>query len=76
MSTVRVRAFVDRFEDGQTVLLLGDDQSLSVTWPRTLLPDDAGEGTVLEVIIATDVEETADMSAQIRDLLRDLGGSE
>lgn len=75
MSTVRVRAFVDRFEGDHAVLLLGDSQSRAVTWPRAFLPDDASQGTVLEVIVATDAEETADMSAQIRNLLKDLHDS-
>ncbi len=75
MSTVRVRAFVDRFEGDQAILLLGDDQSRTAAWPSALLPEDAGAGTVLEVVLTTDAEETADMTAQIRDLLRELGGS-
>ena len=75
MSAVRVRAFLDRFEGDQAVLLLGDKESEAVVWPRAFLPSDAAEGTVLEVTVETDAEETADTSRQIRRLLDDLGDS-
>jgi len=76
MSTVRVRASVDRFEEDQAVLLLGEHGSESGAWPRSLLPDDAVEGTVLEVTLETDAEESADAAGEIRRLLSDLADSE
>jgi hypothetical protein len=72
---MRVRAFVDRFEGDQAVLLLGDKESEAVVWPRAFLPLDAAEGAVLEVTVETDAEETADASDKIRRLLDDFGDS-
>jgi hypothetical protein len=73
--SVRVRAFVDRFEGDQAVLLIGDERSEAVVWPRAFLPSDATVGDVLEVTVETDAEETADRSRAIRRLLSDLGDS-
>ena len=73
MSAVRVRAFVDRFEGDRAVLLLGDRESEAVVWPRAFLPPDAAEGTVIEMTVETDVDETADASQKIRRMLNDLG---
>lgn len=75
MSVVRVRAFVDRFEGDKAVLILGDDESQAVIWPRSLLPSDARQGDALAVTIEVDAEETADRSREIRRLLSDLGDS-
>ena len=73
MSTVRIRAFVDRFEGDRAVLLLGDEESEAVVWPRAFLPPDAAEGAVLEVSMEVDAEGSADASQTIRRLLNDLG---
>lgn len=75
MSTVRVRAVVDRFEGDQAVLLIGDHHTRSAVWPRAFLPSDASTGAVLDVAIEIDAEETADATEQIRRLLKDLGSS-
>ncbi len=75
MSTARVSAFVDRFEGDRAVLILGDDESQAVIWPRILLPSETGQGDVLVVTIEADSEETANRSREIRRLLSDLGDS-
>lgn len=72
MSTRRVRAFVDRFEGNKAVLLLGEKGVEVVTLPRSLLPPEAGEGTVLTVSIRVEPEKTAEASQRVSKLIREL----
>lgn len=76
MSTVRVRASIDRFEGDQAVLLLGEQGLSTGVLPRSLLPDDAVEGAVLEITLETNAEESAHVAQEIRNLLSGLGDSD
>lgn len=55
-STFRVS--LDRVEEGLAVLLVREEESVSFTLPRSLLPDDAREGDILEMTVRRDVEAT------------------
>lgn len=58
MSDCRIRAFLDRYEGGCAILLLGDE-GREALWPADLLPDGAREGTVLWIDLGVDGEATA-----------------
>ena len=68
---MRIRAVLDRFEGEKAVLLVGDADA-SVAWPRRLLPDGAGEGTVLWLDLGMDEQATHTAKAEADDLLRQL----
>lgn len=72
MSTRRVRAFIDRFEDDRAVLLLGEDETEIATVPRSCLPPQAAEGTVLTLSIKVEPEKTAEASERVSRLIREL----
>lgn len=52
------RVSLDRVEEGLAVLLVREDESISFTLPRSLLPPGAREGDILEVTFHRDVAET------------------
>lgn len=68
---MRIRAVLDRFEGEKAVLLVGDAEA-RVVWPRPLLPDGAGEGTVLWLDLGMDEQATRTAKAEADDLLRQL----
>lgn len=68
---MRVKAVLDRFEDNKAVLLVGDAET-GVAWPRTLLPDGAGEGDVLWLALSVDEQATREAKAAAETLLRQL----
>lgn len=52
---VELRAVVDRLEDGdQAVLLVGEDESTSVDFPTSLLPEGVAAGDYLRLRISRD----------------------
>ena len=57
MSEKTLRGFVDRIEDDRATILLGEDGD-QVTLAADCLPDGAGEGSVLSVVIRFDDEAT------------------
>lgn len=63
--TKRTRAVVDRVEDGGTaVLLVGDDEGVSIDVPASLLPAGAEGGSHL--VITVKLDETSRASAEDR----------
>jgi hypothetical protein len=51
----RTRGVVDRIEDGGTaVVMLGDDESVKVELPASLLPSGAGDGSHIVINISLD----------------------
>jgi hypothetical protein len=68
-----MRAFVDRLDDGMATLLLGDDESVTVTVPVAWLPAGTAEGLVLQLDWRLDPEATADAKAATKSLLDALG---
>lgn len=65
MSKVCTRAFVDRIEADSAVLLVGDERR-QVLWPVNLLPEEAVEGTVVQLEINFDSDTTAEMRKNIK----------
>lgn len=59
MSETATIAFLDRFEDGKAILLLGDDQRRTIILPAELMPSEAREGSYLVISIRFDPELTA-----------------
>jgi hypothetical protein len=57
VSEKTLRGFVDRIEDDRATILLGESGD-QVTLPIDCLPDGAGEGSVLRVVIRFDDEAT------------------
>jgi uncharacterized protein len=57
VNSLELKAFVDRIENDQAFLLLGDSGDTAV-WPRKLLPKEAAEGSVLRVTIRLDENAT------------------
>jgi len=76
---MKVRAVVDRFEDGWAVLLLEEYDNKGVNWPRQALPPDCAEGDVLQLDIGVDAAATAAArersAALLADLLKGPGGA-
>lgn len=72
----QVRALVDRIEGDKAVLLVGKDEEHTILLPKELLPTDAGEGSVLTLIIRYEVEETQDTTEQVRALINRLTGAQ
>ncbi|HOB18468.1 MAG TPA: DUF3006 domain-containing protein [Candidatus Methanoculleus thermohydrogenotrophicum] len=69
-STFRVS--LDRVEEGLAVLLLREDESVRLTLPIALLPEDAREGDILEVAIRRDVAATAEARRRVVERLERL----
>ncbi|MDU4961479.1 MAG: DUF3006 domain-containing protein [Sporomusaceae bacterium] len=70
---MKLRAVVDRFEEGKAVLLLGADE-VKVVWPRCFLPPGAAEGDYLKLDFQLDRESTRAARQESEDLLRQLLG--
>jgi hypothetical protein len=61
----RTRGVVDRVEDGGTAIVhVGDDESVKVELPASLLPAGAGEGSHL--VITVSLDEDSRKSAEDR----------
>jgi len=67
--TKRVRAVVDRIEDGGTaVVLVGEDESVSVDLPASLLPAGAEGGSHLVITVKLDEGSRASAQGRIKAL--------
>lgn len=71
--TVETAFYIDRFEDGQAVLLAGERV---INIPRELLPPGAGEGDWLLVSIALDKQARKQTAAEISELQRRLASAD
>ena len=74
-----IKLALDRFEGKYAILESQDKDSIIFNFPRHLLPQEAKEGTVLNVNIGIDQEETKRRKDKIQNLLnklkeRDKGG--
>jgi hypothetical protein len=66
----RVHAVVDRIEDdGWAVLLVGDEESISIDFPLSLLPEGTAEGDHLNFAITIDKESRTSAEKRISDLM-------
>ncbi len=68
-----MRAFVDSIGEGIARILLGEDESVTVTLPASWLPEGTLEGQVLKVTWERDEEETSNAKRAIGDLYMQLG---
>ena len=68
-----MRAFVDSVEDGVARVLLGEDESVTVTVPASWLPEGIREGQVLRVTWEADEDGTEDAKKAVEDLYAQLG---
>jgi len=66
------RAFLDRFEDGMAVLLVGKRQEHTVVLPAECIPEDAREGAALTISITHDPELTAKSRGEVEKLIERL----
>lgn len=77
-----VRAVIDRIEDGElAVLLLGEDEKITVDVPLDVLPDGAGDGDHLLITFALDGKSRAETEKRVKGLREKLerrggGGTE
>lgn len=74
MTPTETRGFVDRIEGDKAVLLLGEEEQYQVVIPKALLPEGAGEGSVLSIIILEEPEKTAEATGMVSKLIRKLTG--
>ena len=65
-----ISAYLDRFEGNLAVLLLGDEEK-KVNFPKSFLPEEAGEGDYLKIEISRDEEKTAEAEAEALKLLQE-----
>ena len=72
MDTITIRATLDRIEEGRGVLLVRDEEELSFSLPRELLPGGCREGDILVLSIKRDPEATGDAKKRVSDLLEKL----
>jgi hypothetical protein len=71
---------IDRFEGGLAVLLFRENESIELLAPRTLLPGDLEEGSILKIdIVSGNIksvvylkEETASVRSRNQQLLEEL----
>jgi hypothetical protein len=71
---------IDRFEGNMAVLLFRENESIELSAPRTILPDDIEEGSILQIdLIAGNIkcvvylkEETEEVRKQNVELLQEL----
>ena len=72
MSEKAFKAFLDRFEDGMAVLLLGEDEQHTLALPAELIPKEAREGAVLRISVRFEREVTAKSREEVERLLEKL----
>ena len=70
-----MRAFVDRIDEEVATLLLGEDESVTVSLPVAWLPGSAREGMVLQVDFQLDPAATGVAQAETQSLLDSLGNN-
>ena len=65
----KVRGVIDRVEDGgMAVVLVGDDEEISIDVPLALLPEGAGDGDHLTITFALNKESRAQAEDRVKAL--------
>jgi hypothetical protein len=64
-----MKVTLDRFEGDYAILLVRDDETVSIDFPACLLPKKCKEGDILDITIAKDVEETAEAKKRVSKLI-------
>ena len=67
-----IKLIIDRFEGKYAILESQDKDPIIFNFPRHLLPQEAKEGTVLDINIGIDQEETKRRKDKIQNLLNKL----
>ena len=67
-----MRAYVDQVNSGQAMLLLGEDESVTVTIPVAWLPGGIREGDVLQLVFRRDKASTQQARKQVAAALEGL----
>ena len=68
-----IRAFIDRIHNGVATLLLGEDESVTVSLPVSWLPAGVREGTVLRLTPTVDETAMKEGINAVQSLLDSLG---
>jgi len=66
---MKIKAVIDRIEEGTAVLFIRPDEKDELHWPVNHLPDNAKEGDILNIIIEVDQEETERTKERVRSLI-------
>jgi len=66
------RAFLDRFEDGKAVLLVGEHEEHAVVVPAECVPEDAREGAILTISVTHERELTAKSTGEVEEVIERL----
>ncbi len=64
-----MKVTLDRFEGEYAVLLVRDDETVSIDFPASLLPKNCKEGDILDITITRDVEETVETKKRVSKLI-------
>ena len=67
-----IKLIIDRFEEEWAILETQESNPKTFNFPRHLLPKEAKEGTVLNINISIDQEETKRRKDKIQNLLNKL----
>lgn len=68
---MRIKAVVDRLEEGKAVLLLGEEE-VQIVWPCNFLPADVREGDIFDVAVTFDPQATQEARAAGEALLKEV----
>lgn len=67
-----MKATIDRFEGDIAVLLIRNDESIHIDFPRKLLPEGCREGDILDININRDIESTEVARERVSSLIEKL----
>ena len=70
IKTMRIKVIVDRFENDKAVLIAKDKNQ--IIWPKNKLPENTGEGTVLNIDISDNKENTEKNQALAKEILNEI----
>lgn len=67
---MNIKFTIDRFENNKAILIT--DEGDTVIWPKSKLPNDAREGTVLNFNILSDLETEKEKKELAKDILNEI----
>ena len=73
-NAVELMAVVDRFEDDNAILLIGEDERQTI-FPAASLPEGLSEGDYIRMVISYDAKATKAAMEEVARLLNNLRGS-
>ena len=73
-NAVEIKAVVDRFEDDNASLLIGEDERQTI-FPAASLPEGLSEGDYIRMVISYDAKATKAAMEEAARLLNNLRGS-